>query len=82
MGRGPNQGIDDNMGKATPFAEIAALLARGYLRLTQKRPNGAISGGENPHKSLDVSRQESPHVVEERARWIAASSAKSAGSER
>ena len=50
-----------------PVAELAVLLARGYLRLTQKRLDSEISDAENPHKPLDVSPPESAHVVGESA---------------
>ena len=43
------------------FAEVAALLARAYLRLTQKRPNDAVFQTRKPQKELDVSALESPH---------------------
>ena len=50
--------------RATDFTDLAAILARGYLRLTGKRQMCATSGAdfrrENP---LDVPRRESPHVV-------------------
>ena len=55
-------------------AEIAGLLARGFLRLTENRcvspDSGADSEVENP---LDLSRQPSGHVDHEppegRPRW-------------
>ena len=46
---------------------IAALLARGYLRLTEKDQHCAISGNREPQIELDVSAKESPHVVKETA---------------
>ena len=58
---------DDHLGA------IAALLARAYLRLTQKRRNRGLSRPGGSQKSLDVSRPESPHVgtesTSEEPRW-------------
>ena len=45
------------------LSELAAILARGLLRLTQKPPNGAVSQAIEPQKPLDVSATESPHVT-------------------
>lgn len=68
------------------IADLAAVFARAYLRLTQKAPNKAVFQGGEPQIPLDVSRGESPHVIDEsehgRPRWQAACSPKSAGSER
>ena len=46
---------------ATPSAlltELAAVLARGYLRLTKIAPDSATSS----HKELDLRAKESPHL--------------------
>ena len=45
------------------FGELAGLLARGYLRLTEKAQFRAVSDPSQPQKELDVSTTESPHVV-------------------
>ncbi len=58
---------------------IAALLARAYLRLTQKRRSVALSDAENPQIPLELSPAESPHVVQETPRWERACSVKSTG---
>ena len=42
------------------LTELAAVLARGYLRLTQIAPDSAISGD----KELDLPAKESPPVIE------------------
>ena len=47
------------------FTELAAVLAHGYLRLTQIARNSAVSDSENLQKELDVSRPESPHLLRE-----------------
>jgi hypothetical protein len=44
--------------------ELAAILARGFLRLTEKRRVAAVSSARDPQVSLDVSGRESPHVVD------------------
>ena len=53
-----------------PVAELAVVLARGYLRLTQKRRDAALSDAEKPQISLDVSRQESVTVAGETAQVV------------
>jgi hypothetical protein len=44
------------------FADLSAVFARGYLRLTAKRRHPAVSRRGEPRISLDVLRTESPHV--------------------
>jgi hypothetical protein len=44
------------------IADVATILARAYLRLTEKRPNSEVFQHREPQKSLDVGRRESPHV--------------------
>ena len=44
---------------------IAALLARGFLRLTEHAPNVPVSRMREPQKNLDDLRGESAHVNEE-----------------
>ena len=61
--------------------ELAAILARGYLRLTDKAPVVAVSHAAEGDKELDVLRRESPDVVTETAPWKRACSAKSTASE-
>ena len=55
-------------GSNSPVAavtDLAAVLARGYLRLTEKRQMCATSGtNSGREKPLDVPHRESPHVVE------------------
>ena len=48
--------------KSDLSAEIAGLLARGFLRLTQLPRNVALSRDEETQKELDVPGPESPHV--------------------
>ena len=61
--------------------ELAAELARGYLRLTQKGPNCAVPEPGEPQKELDVLRRESPHDDHEirhgKPPWTTPSSAES-----
>ena len=46
------------------FTDLAAVLARGYLRLTEKRQTCATSATDSERENpLDVPRRESPHVV-------------------
>lgn len=52
--------------KALP-SELAALLARGYLRLTQSRNNLGVSGAGKPQLDLDLVGKKSPPVSERRA---------------
>jgi hypothetical protein len=42
--------------------DLAAILARGFLRLTDIARSSAVSSARDPQSSLDVSRRESPHV--------------------
>ena len=42
--------------------ELTAILARGFLRLTEKQRNYELSLGREPQILLDVVRPESPHV--------------------
>ena len=52
---------------ATPsplLTELASLLARGYMRLTQKSRDVAVFPPRIPQKELDVLAEESPHEVE------------------
>ena len=49
------------------FSEISALLAAGYLRLTQKGQSGAVSDPPGSQKVLDVQHEQSGHVVTEKA---------------
>lgn len=41
--------------------ELVAILARGYLRLTEQARNDGISDPNQPQKELDVDVEESPH---------------------
>jgi len=51
------------------FTNVAAVLARGYLRLTEKRHVLASSGSNfETEKPVDVPRRESPDVVTENPR--------------
>ena len=54
-------------GQAAAVTDLAALLARGYLRLTEKRHRSATSQA-NPErdKHLDLRAGESPDRVQER----------------
>ena len=54
--------MESRRGPGTLRNELAAVLARGYLRLTQKPRNDAVSG---PEKRLDLRAGESPDVVHE-----------------
>ena len=45
--------------------ELAAVLAKGYLRLTQTAQNLGISRPKEPHKELALYAKESPPVVED-----------------
>ena len=47
------------------FTELAALLASGYLRLTQHAHTLGTFSPREPQKELDVSLPESPHCEEE-----------------
>jgi hypothetical protein len=47
------------------FTELVAVLARGYLRSTQTAQNLGTSRPKEPQKELDVSRPESPAVLEQ-----------------
>ena len=47
------------------LADLATILARAYLRLTQTAQNDAVFKDGEPHKGLDVSAMESPHCVQE-----------------
>jgi len=49
------------------FRDLAALLAQGFLRLTQQSRNVAVSADREPQKELDVVATESPHVGRETA---------------
>ena len=55
------------------ISEVASLLARGFLRLTEKRRNDALSWAGGPQIPLDVLRQQLPHEVGDqprrRSRW-------------
>jgi hypothetical protein len=42
-------------------ADLAALLARGFLRLNRTAPERAVFPTQEPHVVLDVVAQESPH---------------------
>ncbi len=54
--------------RAAEFTDLAAILARGYLRLTEKRQMRATSGTDSEReKPLDVPHRESPDRVQERA---------------
>ena len=44
------------------LTELAEILARGFLRLTQNPRDRAVSGREIPEKDLDVRAVESVHV--------------------
>ena len=45
-----------------PWRELAAVLATGYLRLTQRSRNDAVSRPGEPQKPLDLPRKPRPHV--------------------
>ncbi len=49
-------------------AELAALLARGFLRLTRKRRDPGVSAARDRENLLDVSRPESPPCPTRRTR--------------
>ena len=56
---------------------LAAILARGFLRLTEnRRPIAVLSPGET-QKGLDLRAEPSPCVVDGRPRWKRASSIES-----
>ena len=61
---------------------LAEILARGFLRLTQKRRSVALSDAENPQIPLDVWRSESPPVSQEIPQWKKPCSVKSTGFDR
>lgn len=44
--------------------DLAAVLARGILRLARNERNAASSPPGEPQKAVDVARPESPHVVD------------------
>ncbi len=46
------------------FTDLAALLARGYLRASEKAEHCAVSGRREPQKELDLRAEESPPVIE------------------
>ena len=55
------------------FTDLAALMARGFLRLTQKGQIARFSGPGEPRKELDVPVEESPHGEDHgRAEWTPA----------
>ena len=55
------------------FTELAALMARGYLRLTQSRQIPPDSRHGDSQKELDVPATESPHGDDHgRAEWTPA----------
>ena len=64
------------------FPELAVLLAHGFLRLTQKRPNDAVFPTGEPQNCLDSLAPESTPVVQETPRWKRACSVKSTASGR
>ncbi len=49
--------------------DLASLLARGYIRLTQQRGMAPFIGQGEPQKPLDVSRPESPDCERESVPW-------------
>ena len=51
---------------AASFAELAAILARGYLRWAEKRRQRAVSRACESRKSLDSPAHPSPPVPEAR----------------
>ena len=63
---GTEERLTGTIARPSPLvAKLAALLAKGFLRLTQTAHNpGTFRTGE-PQKELDVSRAESPHCSEE-----------------
>ena len=46
---------------SAPLSDLAAILAKGYLRLTETAPDSAISG----HKELALPAEESPDRVDD-----------------
>jgi len=42
--------------------ELAALFAKGFLRVTRKGPALAVSTRRDPRNSLDLPRKPRPHV--------------------
>ena len=64
------------------LTSLAEILARGFLRLTQKRRSVALSDAENPQIPLDVWRPESPPVSQEIPQWKRPCSVKSTGFDR
>ena len=52
--------------KSDLSTDLAAVLARGYLRLTEKRHASGVSSARFPaEKPLDLSRRQSVHVSTE-----------------
>lgn len=48
--------------RSARFADLAALLARAYLRLAERSRDRAVSCASAEQKVLDGCRPESPHV--------------------
>lgn len=61
VGRGPES-------RNLTIWEVAAILARGFLRLTEKWRTSAISSPRDVRFPLEVRRPESPHEVGDQPR--------------
>jgi hypothetical protein len=59
-------------GRLAATADLAVLLARGYLRTLENRRTLGVSAPRTDEISLDVSRPESPDVAPETTPWRAA----------
>ncbi len=55
------------------WGELAALLARGFLRLTQKRRNSAVFRPTEPQIPLELAAKPSTPVYRETPTWKRAS---------
>ena len=67
-----------NREEAAVFADLAGLLATGYLRLIERSRNGAVSGPGFEQKELEIPPRQSPHVsTPETPKWTRACSTES-----
>lgn len=68
---------------AAEVTELATILGRGFLRLTEKRIDSGVPGRGEPQIPLDVSAPESPYMAADgRPRCKPACSTRSTGSGR
>ncbi len=51
------------------LTDLARLLARGYIRVTQQRGTAPFLDDGEPQNPLDLPSTESPHGERERAPW-------------